>query len=47
MQDFGKVIFKIDQVLEEKNRILVKFNDGEKMFIFPETFEKGFLKPQK
>ena len=31
----------------ENNRILVKFNDGEKMFIFPETYEKGFLKPQK
>lgn len=31
----------------ENNRILVKFNDGEKMFIFPQAFEKGFLKPQK
>ncbi|MGI6400503.1 MAG: hypothetical protein ACOX0A_00005, partial [Thermoguttaceae bacterium] len=28
----------------ENNRILVKFNDGEKMFIFPQAFEKGFLK---
>ena len=31
----------------ENNRILVKFNDGEKMFIFPQAFEKRFLKPQK
>ena len=28
----------------ENNRILVKFNNGEKMFIFPQAFEKGYLK---